>query len=252
MYYTDAQPLVSCTGVTCEYGAVCQVINNEAQCKCPMNCPAEDTASEPVCGSDGMTYGSRCQLELYACREQRDVYMQHRGQCQGEYNIEVNVKGSEVNVKVSTTQRSMSRGQRTEVNVKVNTIQRSRWVRWKVNEYNTEVKVSKTQRSRWVKHRDQCPVYYNTEVNVKVRTTQVNVKVNKTHRSRSRRVKHTGQCVKGQCQSEYNTRGQCRDENIDIDPWKANQEGIKFKFNMRLAKWLKRFDMNHFSESCLK
>lgn len=36
-----------------------------------------------VCGSDGQTFGSECQLKLYACRYQKDINVQAMGACTG-------------------------------------------------------------------------------------------------------------------------------------------------------------------------
>lgn len=37
-----------------------------------------------VCGSDGQTFGSECQLKLYACRYQKDIAVQALGPCKGK------------------------------------------------------------------------------------------------------------------------------------------------------------------------
>ena len=37
-----------------------------------------------VCGNDGQTFGSECQLKLYACRYQKDIAVQALGPCKGK------------------------------------------------------------------------------------------------------------------------------------------------------------------------
>lgn len=39
---------------------------------------------EQVCGSDGVTYADQCQLRTIACRQDKDITVQHFGQCTGE------------------------------------------------------------------------------------------------------------------------------------------------------------------------
>ena len=53
----------SCVGVKCHYGARC----HDGRCVCPSDCPAAGV-SESVCGSDGTTYRSACELRRVACR----------------------------------------------------------------------------------------------------------------------------------------------------------------------------------------
>jgi len=38
----------------------------------------------PACGSDGQTYGSVCQLRLFACRMQKPIDVLHQGPCNGQ------------------------------------------------------------------------------------------------------------------------------------------------------------------------
>ena len=73
-----------CEGVTCEFGARCEVnqITREAECACGVyQCTRE---YRPVCASDGRTYSSPCRLEETACREQQDISVEHVGEC-GQY-----------------------------------------------------------------------------------------------------------------------------------------------------------------------
>ncbi|XP_037684690.1 agrin isoform X2 [Choloepus didactylus] len=68
-----------CRGVRCPPGAACAVRNGEAACECQPACPG---AYDPVCGSDGVTYGSVCELEASACALGRDIRVARRGPCE--------------------------------------------------------------------------------------------------------------------------------------------------------------------------
>ncbi|XP_034551694.1 agrin isoform X2 [Notolabrus celidotus] len=67
-----------CLDKECEHGAVCVVKNNEPVCECPEACPQ---TSDPVCGSDGQSYGSPCEMRAMGCALQRAIHIQHKGPC---------------------------------------------------------------------------------------------------------------------------------------------------------------------------
>ncbi|XP_030622895.1 agrin [Chanos chanos] len=67
-----------CLQKNCEFGAVCVVKNGEPVCECPDACLQ---VSDPVCGSDGHTYNSQCQMKAMGCALQREIQIQHRGPC---------------------------------------------------------------------------------------------------------------------------------------------------------------------------
>ncbi|XP_016135597.1 agrin isoform X1 [Sinocyclocheilus grahami] len=70
-----------CLKKTCEFGAVCVVKNSKPVCECSDACPQDQ---DPVCGSDGHTYSSSCQMKAMGCALQKKIQMQHKGPCADE------------------------------------------------------------------------------------------------------------------------------------------------------------------------
>ncbi|KAJ9583858.1 hypothetical protein L9F63_021797, partial [Diploptera punctata] len=68
-----------CRTHQCDYGAKCVERGNLPVCECPV-CPAE---FDPVCGSDGISYGNECKLRLEACQHHRDIVLLYKGLCNG-------------------------------------------------------------------------------------------------------------------------------------------------------------------------
>lgn len=67
-----------CRGAQCAFGATCTVKNGKAVCECQRVCSG---GYDPVCGSDGVTYGSVCELESMACTLGREIRVARRGPC---------------------------------------------------------------------------------------------------------------------------------------------------------------------------
>ncbi|XP_072305719.1 agrin isoform X6 [Eucyclogobius newberryi] len=72
----------SCDDLLCSYGATCIEVNSQAHCECPSP-DCDEKNKTKVCGSDGVTYADQCQLRTIACRQDKDIIVQHFGQCTG-------------------------------------------------------------------------------------------------------------------------------------------------------------------------
>lgn len=59
----------------CAFGAVCSA----GQCVCPR---CERPPPAPVCGSDGVTYRSACELREAACQQQIQLEEARAGPCE--------------------------------------------------------------------------------------------------------------------------------------------------------------------------
>lgn len=60
----------------CSFGAICDA--QSGQCVCASECVE---SHQPVCGSDGTTYNSECELHVRACKEQMDLRVVSQGEC---------------------------------------------------------------------------------------------------------------------------------------------------------------------------
>ena len=70
--------ITPCAVIKCGFFARCEVINGSAGCVCSKACPE---IFDPVCGSDGVTYGNTCELEKASCNQQKQITVVNKGKC---------------------------------------------------------------------------------------------------------------------------------------------------------------------------
>jgi len=74
--------LSTCTGVSCRPGRQClSSVPGLAECVCISHCPDR---WKPVCGSDGISYDSHCELHRAACNKEEHISPLHPGFCRGD------------------------------------------------------------------------------------------------------------------------------------------------------------------------
>ncbi|KAE8751005.1 hypothetical protein FOCC_FOCC002433 [Frankliniella occidentalis] len=69
-----------CSAHACSHGGECVPRHGAPRCVCP-RCPL---TFQPVCGSDGVSYGNECRLRLENCQRRLDVRVAHQGLCSCE------------------------------------------------------------------------------------------------------------------------------------------------------------------------
>lgn len=67
-----------CEKKFCQFNGDCYEENRRAACRCPINCKEH---YNPVCGSDGFTYNTECQMRVDSCRKKKRAYVRHEGLC---------------------------------------------------------------------------------------------------------------------------------------------------------------------------
>lgn len=70
-----------CSTMRCGYYSNCEYINGTAMCVCDMKC---GTWMAPICGSDDVTYGNECLMNMQSCLLKQMIYTKHIGICSSE------------------------------------------------------------------------------------------------------------------------------------------------------------------------
>ena len=88
MYFPRGIELKRCGNDTCNYGAACvdRDDGGNPRCACPRDdsdCPADSRTGSTVCGSDGQTYRSECELLRHSCRFKVHLLITSYTPCRG-------------------------------------------------------------------------------------------------------------------------------------------------------------------------
>lgn len=74
-----------CLDKACLFGSRCvaSADGHLATCECPTSCPnyGDSDDSQPVCGSNGINYKNKCELDREACRLGRNITIRYEGKC---------------------------------------------------------------------------------------------------------------------------------------------------------------------------
>ncbi|KAG8194887.1 hypothetical protein JTE90_029178 [Oedothorax gibbosus] len=78
--YRRRSPIVDepCEKKYCKFNGDCFEEHRRPSCRCPSVCKEH---YNPVCGSDGFTYNTECQLRVDSCRKKKKIYVKHEGLC---------------------------------------------------------------------------------------------------------------------------------------------------------------------------
>lgn len=68
-----------CMSVRCQVGEECEINKfGIARCECPTQC---EPVMRPVCGEDGRTYESLCEMSRSSCMHKKLIEVKHAGSC---------------------------------------------------------------------------------------------------------------------------------------------------------------------------
>lgn len=76
-----------CLSVRCESGEECDINKfGIARCECPPQC---EPVMRPVCGQDGRTYESLCEMRRSSCMQKKLIDVKHTGSCGKTTTVEM-------------------------------------------------------------------------------------------------------------------------------------------------------------------
>ncbi|XP_028394352.1 uncharacterized protein LOC114518524 isoform X7 [Dendronephthya gigantea] len=79
LYVTHVGPCDPCKTTKCHHGATCVIGRDyKAYCQCPQ---CSNTTENPVCGSDGKTYPSECEVRRISCMTALPIAVVKQGKC---------------------------------------------------------------------------------------------------------------------------------------------------------------------------
>ena len=82
VFFFALQDLDPCLHVTCYFYGLCKAFGpHDARYVCLDRCPS---FHEPVCSSNGTTYGNECLFKRETCLLRRNFSVQHPGRCEGK------------------------------------------------------------------------------------------------------------------------------------------------------------------------
>ncbi|KAL0132239.1 hypothetical protein PUN28_000198 [Cardiocondyla obscurior] len=82
MSYKPRHPIIEepCEKTYCSWGATCVVSEKgKGVCQCLTEC---SLTSDPVCGSDDVTYTNHCHLRQISCQNKKNIRVKHHGACE--------------------------------------------------------------------------------------------------------------------------------------------------------------------------
>ena len=71
-----------CENKHCDFYGLCKSLDSSAStCICPDKCPTSTSSATSVCGSDGVTYESECEMKRASCESKTLITVASRGNC---------------------------------------------------------------------------------------------------------------------------------------------------------------------------
>ena len=86
--------LQRCGNETCQFGEVCQRKTSVQgssifRCSCEGICDIHNNLVSPVCGNNGKTYKSECDLLKYSCEQKKHILISSYKSCHGKHHAKI-------------------------------------------------------------------------------------------------------------------------------------------------------------------